>query len=93
MTTPNLILHQAIMKGNLQSVQHHIKEGENIEAKNYNGQTALHYAVTEHQISIIEFLLQKGAKIEEKDNSGYNSLHIAVLYNFNRPPVLYNNTV
>ena len=34
MTTPNLILHQAITKGNLKSVQQHIKEGENIEAIN-----------------------------------------------------------
>ena len=38
MTKPNLILHQAILE-NLKSVQHLIKEGENIEAKNSDGQT------------------------------------------------------
>ena len=48
MTTPNApnpILHKAITKGNLESVQFWIKKGENIETKNSDGQTALHYAV------------------------------------------------
>ena len=77
MTKPNLILHQAILE-NLKSVQHLIKEGENIEAKNSDGQTALHYAVSKNKLPIVEFLLEKGAKIEQKDKNGYTSLFIAV---------------
>ena len=68
--TPNPILQKAIENGNLIRVQDLIMSGENMEAKNYKGQSALHYAVTEYQIPIIEFLPQKGAKIEEKDIRG-----------------------
>ena len=46
MYAPNPILHKAIAKGNLKSVQFWIKKGENIETKNSDGQTALHYAVS-----------------------------------------------
>ena len=78
--TPNAtnpILHKAIVKGNLKSVQYWIKKGENIECKNSDGQTALHYAVSVNRLPIVEFLLEKGAKIEEKDKKGYTPLLIA----------------
>ena len=54
------------MKGNLKSVQQHIKEGENIEAINSDDQTALHYAVSKNKLPIVEFLLEKGAKLSKK---------------------------
>ena len=72
MTVPNAhnpILHKAIAEGNLQTVQYHIKEGEDIDAKNSDGQTALHYAVSVNSFPIVEFLLQMGTKIDEKDKS------------------------
>ena len=83
MTKPNLILHQAILE-NLKSVQHLIKEGENIEAKNSDGQTALHYAVSINQSNIVEFLLQKRAKIDKKDKVGNAPIHTAVSRKYNR---------
>ena len=67
MSKPNPILHKAIVKGNLKSVQYWVKKGENIEGKNSDGQTALHYAASVNRLPIVEFLLEKGAKIEEKD--------------------------
>ena len=76
MTTPNApnpILHKAIVKGNLKSVQFWINKGENIESKNSDGQTALHYAASVNRLPIVEFLLLKGAKIEEKDKRPYTS--------------------
>ena len=81
MTTPhapNPILHKAIAKGNLKSVQFWIKKGENIEAKNSDGQTALHYAVSLNRFPFVEFLLQKGARIDEKSKKGFTPLHFAV---------------
>ena len=81
MTTPdapNPILNKAIAKGNLKSVQFWTKEGENIEGKNSDGQTALNYAVSLNSLPIVEFLLEKGAKIEEEDKNGYTPLHFAV---------------
>ena len=74
----NLILHKAIVKGNLKSVQFWIKKHENIEGKNSDGQTALNYAVSLNSLPIVEFLLEKGAKIEEEDKNGYTPLHFAV---------------
>ena len=62
------------MKGNLKSVQQHIKEGENIEAINSDDQTALHYAVSKNKLPIVEFLLEKGAKIEQKTKMVTNQL-------------------
>ena len=74
MYAPNPILHKAIAKGNLKSVQFWIKKGENIETKNSDGQTALNYAVSQNRLPIVEFLLQKGAKIEEKDKIGQDKV-------------------
>ena len=78
LNAPNPILHKAIVKGNLKSVEFWIKKGESIEAKNADGQTAVHYAVSLNRLPIVEFLLEKGAKIEQKDKNGYTSLFIAV---------------
>ena len=74
----NPILHKAIVKGNLKSVQFWIKKHEDIETKNFDGQSALHYAVSMNKLSIVEFLLGKGAKIDEKDKRGFTPLHFAV---------------
>ena len=80
--TQNPILHKAIVKGNLKSVQYWINKGEDIEGKNSDGQTALNYAVSLNRLQIVEFLLENGAEINEENKKGYSPLYIAVSKGF-----------
>ena len=51
--TQNHLLHKAIENGNFIRVQNLIMSGEDMEAKNNEGQSALHYTVhTEHQVEL-----------------------------------------
>ena len=59
------------------------KEGEDVNATNSSGNTALHYAVATNDTEIVTLLLSHGAKIDIKNNKGWSPLMIAEKKNLN----------
>lgn len=73
----NSLLHHAVNKGKVDVMEHLIKEGFNIEAKDNYGYTPLHYAAKHGQAVAIDILIEKGANMHAKDNSGYTPIKLA----------------
>ena len=59
------------------------KEGEDVNATNSSGNTALHYAVATNDTEIVTLLLSHGAKTDIKNNKGWSPLMIAEKKNLN----------
>ena len=64
-------------KNALEAVKVAVELGNNINAKNKNGRTALHGAAYMGANSIIEYLVAKGAMIDAKDRNGQTPWGIA----------------
>jgi len=69
-------LHDAAKEGNLQQVVKLIEEGEDINAKDNYGGTALHLAVIYSHKDVVELLIAKGADVCANVN-GVTPLHYA----------------
>lgn len=61
------------------TVQRLLKNGVDIEAKNYYGDTALHFAATNGKSDVVQLLLKSGAQIEATNGSGATALHHAAM--------------
>jgi ankyrin repeat protein len=72
--SPNELLHQAVIDGNIEAVKQHIATGADVNAKDENGVTPLHWTETEE---IAELLIAKGADVNVKDKRGFTPLHNA----------------
>ena len=72
--SPNELLHQAVIDGNIEAVKQHIAAGADVNAKGENGVTPLHWTETEE---IAELLIAKGADVNAKDKRGQTPLHFA----------------
>ncbi|SVD08689.1 uncharacterized protein METZ01_LOCUS361543, partial [marine metagenome] len=67
---PNISIHDAASKGNIDAVKHHLAAGVDVNAKGYRGFTPLHYAARNGRKEIVELLIAKGADINVKILSG-----------------------
>jgi ankyrin repeat protein len=56
-----------------------LEKGEDVEAKDKFGVTALHKTAQNRQEAVTQLLLEKGADIEAKDNYGCTALHWATV--------------
>ena len=75
---PNISIHDAVEKGNIEAVKQHIAAGTDVNAKGgVIGGTPLHGAVTFGHKEIVELLIAKGADVNAKDVAGFSPLHHA----------------
>ena len=78
--SPNELLHQAVIDGNIEAVKQHIAAGADVNAKAENGVTPLHWTETEE---IAELLIAQGADVNAKDDwSGSTPLHRAATFGY-----------
>ena len=72
-------LIEAASSGNTEKVQTLLAQGANVNAKDYNGGTALMAAAFSGHTDTVQFLLAKGADIEAKEINGATALMFAAL--------------
>ena len=80
---PDISIHEAVIKGNIEAVKQHLAAGADVSAKNENGWTPLHFAVCEYygHKEIIELLITKGADVNAKAEGGWTPLDWAIQLN------------
>ena len=67
---PNISIHDAAAKGNIEAVKYHLAAGVDVNANGYRGFTPLHYAARNGHKEIVELLIAKGADVNVKIVSG-----------------------
>lgn len=70
-------MHIAARKGYLEIVKALLDKGTDINATNYDGDTALNEAAGCGRLEVVQFLLDKGASFEARNEEGCTALHIA----------------
>merc|ERR1719487_2547304 len=73
-------LHDAAKKGDLQKVQEFMKDGKDVNAKDFKGVTALGYAVGHDQLSVVKVLMDAKANAVDVDSAGNSAVHFAAGY-------------
>ena len=69
---PDISIHDAVEKGNIEAVKQHIAAGTDVNARDKYGRTPLHGVTTKE---ITELLIAKGADVNAKDNYERTPLH------------------
>ena len=70
-------LHRASGGGRIEEVRMLIKEGADVNAKNYNDETPLYWACGGGAVEIVKALLEAGADLYAKTEDGYTPLYRA----------------
>jgi len=77
--SPNELLHQAVIRGNIEAVKQHIAAGADVNAKDdWSGSTPLHRASTFGYKEIAELLIAKGADVNVKTKLMGTPLDVAI---------------
>ncbi len=80
--TPNTVLCNACIKGNLQTVKILLDHGAQIEARGFSGRTPLSYATSNAHLEVVQLLLDRGADADTRDDndvppiSGALAMHV-----------------
>ncbi|XP_054713567.1 serine/threonine-protein phosphatase 6 regulatory ankyrin repeat subunit B-like [Uloborus diversus] len=67
----------AASEGDIQTVEHLLKSGLDVNVKDNDGRTSLHYAANNGHLSMVNILLKNGADITQVTNKGNTPLHTA----------------
>lgn len=78
--SPEANLHIAVLQGDLEIVQEHIKAGSDLDQKDSYGSSPLTIAVTFGKTAIVKALIEAGADLKTTDMQGSNPLHIAAFF-------------
>jgi len=70
-------LHVAIINRKTKPAKQLIKQGSEVETRNFASETPLMLAVKSRMLEVMRLLVQKGADIYEKNNRNENLLHLA----------------
>merc|ERR550537_2083452 len=70
-------LHDAARRGDLQKVQEFLKDGKDVNSKDFKGVTPLGYAVGHDQLSTVKVLIDAKANINDVDSAGNSAVHFA----------------
>ena len=74
---PDISIHDAAEKGNIEAVKQHLAAGADVNAKHWLGRTPLHWAAIEGHKEIAELLIAGGADVNAKSSDGSTPLHEA----------------
>lgn len=70
-------LHSSIVHQDINSVRQIIKQGYDVNEKDYFGATALHLTAQKNELCTAQVLLENGAIVDVKDGDGTSSLLVA----------------
>src|SRR5687767_3775000 len=73
------LLHEAAIRGELNSIIEELSKGGSINAQDDNGWTALHFAAQENHPAIVNELLRKGADANIVNAHGNGPLWVALM--------------
>ena len=73
-SVPDISIHGAANRGNIEAVKQHLNAGTDVNAKNEFGSAPLHYAAVNDHKEIIELLIANGADMNARDNGGFTPL-------------------
>merc|ERR1712118_600598 len=67
-------------RGDLQRLQEFLKDGKDVNSKDFMGVTPLGYAVGHDQLSVVKVLIDAKANLNEVDSAGNSAVHFAAGY-------------
>merc|ERR1711998_676482 len=73
-------LHDAARRGDLQRLQEFLKDGKDVNGKDFKGVTPLGYAVGHDQLSVVKVLIDAKANVTDVDSAGNSAVHFAAGY-------------
>ncbi|KAK2583352.1 hypothetical protein KPH14_009350 [Odynerus spinipes] len=76
----DLLLHEAVIKNEAESVAKVLKEDVDVDSRNNYGRAPIHWAASRGNTEIIEMLIQAKCDIEARDKFGMRPLHMAAWY-------------
>ncbi|KAJ8402176.1 hypothetical protein AAFF_G00370410 [Aldrovandia affinis] len=79
--SPQVLLLDGALEGDLDTVQRAVKEMSDPNQPNEEGVTALHNAICGGHSTIVDFLVQVGANVSAPDSHGWTPLHCAASCN------------
>ena len=71
---PDIDIHGAAAKGNIEAVKQHIAAGTDVNAKIESGSAPLHFATFKGHKEIAELLIDKGADVNAKNKGGFMTI-------------------
>ena len=71
---PDISIHEAARKGNIEAVKQHLDAGGDVDAKDKSGQTPLHRAAAWDRKEVAELLITAGADVNAIDVDGRTPL-------------------
>jgi|ETNmetMinimDraft_14_1059893.scaffolds.fasta_scaffold12967_3 ankyrin repeat protein len=78
--SPEISLHKAVIKGDIEAVRNYLSAGEDVNKKGIRlRETPLHWAAAYNHIEIAELLISEGAEINVKDKFGITPLEHTVV--------------
>jgi|LWDU01.1.fsa_nt_gi cytohesin len=76
---PDISIHKAAERGNIEAVKQHLAAGTDVNAKNYQGMTPLHKAARSGRKETAELLIDKDADLNAKSDSRKTTLDWAII--------------
>merc|ERR550537_1517026 len=73
-------LHDAAGKGDLQKINDFLKDGKDVNARDFKGVTPLGYAVGHDKLSAVKVLIDAKANLDDVDSVGNSAVHFAAGY-------------
>lgn len=77
-SVPDISIHSAAKKGNIEAVKQHLAAGTDVNTKDKIDFSPLHYAAYRGNKEVVELLIAEGANVNAQDKIGMTLLHGAV---------------
>ncbi|MDA7618156.1 ankyrin repeat domain-containing protein [Verrucomicrobia bacterium] len=74
---PDISIHDAAAKGNIEAFKQHLAAGTDVNAKDEKGWAPLHFMAVAGNKEIAELLINSGAVVHANTDTGWTPLHLA----------------